>query len=79
MSGYAVVVKIDEPGAPTDKARFAAEAGLHGDIFEVAFAVVAVEAGGLVLEMGLHEVDVAVEIVVAHARRPCRPSVRHRC
>jgi hypothetical protein len=61
----AVVVQIHEPGSPTDEATLRTETGLGGNILKLAFSVVAIEAGGLVLEVRLDHVEVAVEVVVS--------------
>ena len=63
--GIAVIVEVDQSGAPTDEAAFAAETGAKRYVFEFSLAIVAVEASGLVYEVGLHQVDVTVEIVVS--------------
>ena len=70
----AVVVEIDDAGAPADVARLDADARADRDVVEVALAVVAIEHVGVVGEVRLEDVEVAVEIVVADARRPCRPA-----
>ena len=64
-SGMAVVVEVDDPGAPADVARLHAEPRRPRHVVEVPLAVVVVEAVGVVGEMRLEEVEVPVEVVVA--------------
>ena len=63
----AVVVEVDEAGSPADEATVDGESCLVGDVVEVALAVIAIESRGLVVEMRAHDVEVAVEVVVADA------------
>ena len=50
--GPAVVVEVHDARAPADEAALAVDAGGGGHIVKLAFAVVAVEAGGLVADSG---------------------------
>ena len=63
----AVVVEIDDAGAPPYIASFDAQAGADGDVVEVPFPVVAVEDIGIVGEVRFEDVEVSVEVVVADA------------
>ncbi len=72
--GKPVVVQIDDARAPADEPRLHADARADREIVEVALAVVAVQDVGVVGEMRLEDIEVAVEIVIADRRRPCRPA-----
>ena len=65
--GQAVVVEIDHARAPADIARLDANAGADRHVVEVALAVVAIEHIRIVGKMGLEDVEIAVEVVVADA------------
>ena len=62
--GMAVVVHVGEHGPPAERVRIDAEAGFEGDVGEGAVAVVVVEGGGVVGEIGLEEVEVAIAVIV---------------
>ena len=62
--GPAVVVDVGEHGAPAEGVGVDAEAGWEGYVGEGAVAVSVVEGGGVVGEVGLEEVEVAVAVVV---------------
>ncbi len=62
--GPAVVVDVGEHGAPAEGIGVDGEACGEGHIGEGAVAVVVVEGGGVVGEVGLEEVEVAVAVVV---------------
>src|SRR6185437_7956872 len=69
--GPAIVVDVDEHGAPAEFVGVDAETGRIGYVVEGAVTVGVVEGGGVVGEIGLEDVQVAVAVVVgdrgAHA------------
>ena len=72
--GPAVVVDVGEHGAPAERVGVDAEAGCEGYVGEGAIAVVVVEGGGVVGEVGLEDVERAVAVVVGWRWSPCRPA-----
>ena len=71
------VVEVDEGVAPADVGNAGVgDAGLMRDVGEVEVAVVAIEGGVLVAEVGDGDADPAVVEVVAERRRPCWPARR---
>ena len=70
--GPAVVVEIEEAAAPAEKLRVRAEAGGEGGVFEGAAAEIVIERRSVAGEIGFHEVEIAIEIIIgggnAHAR-----------
>ncbi len=58
--GPAVVIEIEEAGAPTKKAGVAAQAGLEGHVFEVVVAQVAVKRGSVAGEIGFDDFESAI-------------------
>ena len=69
--GPTVVVEIEKHGAPAEVLGVQAETRGVGDVVESAVAIVAVERGGVVGEVGFENVEAAVAVVVggrgAHA------------
>src|SRR5262249_16814041 len=63
----AIIIKIEDPGAPSDETGLDAEAAANGAIVEGAFAVVAIENAGVIGEMRLENIQVAVQIEIADA------------
>ena len=70
--GQAVVVQIDDARPPSHVSCLDAKSGADRDVVEVAVAVVPIQHVGVVGEVGLENIEVPVEIVVAdrdaHAR-----------
>src|SRR5690348_12262813 len=62
--GPAVVIKVEEHGAPAEVFGVEAEAGGESNVVESAVAVVAVERGSVVREIGFEDVEVAVAVGV---------------
>src|SRR5215469_14578630 len=65
----AVVVEIHESDSPAEEPRIPPETRLIGHIFESKVALVAIERRGIAREVGLHDVKLAVAIVIG-----CRDS-----
>ena len=72
--GPAVIVEVEEHRAPSQILRVQAESGGEGDVVECAVAVVAIEGGGVVGEIGFEDVELAVAIEVGDGRCPCQPA-----
>src|SRR5579883_864428 len=70
--GQAVVIQVHNAGAPADEPRLDAQPGAARHIQKHALAVVAVEHGQIVLEVGLENVEVTVGVVVADAQPHAR-------
>src|SRR6185369_7787832 len=62
-----VVVQIHDTGAPAYVAGLYADTGSASYVFEVGFAIVAIQTVRVFAEMRLEQIDVAVEIVIADA------------
>ena len=70
----AVVVEVRDADAPADVARLDAEPGREGDVAEIALAVVDVQRRRVVGEVGLEDIEIAVQLEVADRQTPCRPA-----
>src|SRR5580704_16807362 len=62
--GPTVIVEIEKHGAPAEILGVQAEAGVKSDIVEGAIAVVAIERGSVVGEIGFENVQVAVAVEI---------------
>src|ERR1700722_3144234 len=62
--GPAVIVEVEEHGAPAEVFGVEAQAGGIGDVVESAVAVVAIESGGVVGEICFEDVELAVAVVI---------------
>ena len=62
--GPAIAVEIEEHSAPAEVFGVESEAGGVGDVVESAVAVVTIESGGVVGEIGFEDVEFAVAVVV---------------
>src|SRR5689334_11877581 len=63
----AVVVEIEESGAETDILAVYSEPSLQTRVLKRSVAIVAIECRDLVREVGAHDVERAVAIIVAYA------------
>ena len=62
----AIVIDVDEADAPAEQARIDAEACLVGAIVERAVAEIHKERIGIAGEIGLHDIEHAVAVVIAN-------------
>ncbi len=69
--GPAVVVEVEESAAPAEILGVQAQSGLKGGVLEVRATLVVIQGWSVAREIGFHDVEIAVEIVVggrdAHA------------
>src|SRR5438552_703315 len=63
----AVIVQIDDPCPPSDEACLDAQSAAYGQVFKGGLAVVAIEDMGVVGEVSLEDIQVAIQIEVADA------------
>src|SRR6266567_2098065 len=66
--GPAVVVEIEKRDAPAEVLRVEPESRGEGFVVERAVAIVAVERGGIVGEIGFEQVEFAVAVIVGNGR-----------
>src|SRR5207249_10647892 len=62
-----VVIQIDDARTPPDVTRLDAQASPYGYVLEISFTFVAIKDVGVVGEMRLENVQIAVEMVIADA------------
>ena len=62
-----VVIQIDDARTPPDVTRLDAQTSPYGYVLEISFTFVAIKDVGVVGEMRLENVQIAVEIVIADA------------
>ena len=70
--GQAVVVQVHDAGAPAHEARFHAQAGAARNVLKEALAIVAIEHGQFVAEVGFDNIEVAIGVEVADAQPHAR-------
>src|SRR5712671_5706096 len=70
--GPSVIIEIEKHGAPAEELGVQAESSSIGDIVESAVAIVAIQRGGVVGEISLENIELAVSVVIGHRRaHPC--------
>ena len=74
MSGQPSLSRSTMPAPQPDEARLHAEPGSCGHVVEIALAIVAIEDVGVFGEVGLEEIEMAIEIDSRRRRRPSRPA-----
>src|SRR5207244_5536479 len=62
----AVIVQIHNSRAPADVSGFNSQASANGHIVKIALAVIAVKNISIVGEIGLEDIQVAVQVIVAN-------------
>ena len=65
--GIAIVIQIDDAGAPADVTGIDCEARRSGEVVEVSLAVIVIKAVGVLGEVGFEQIEMTVEIIVANA------------
>ena len=72
--GPAVVVEIKKSASPSQELRVRAQSGCERRVFEGCVAQIVIERGRVAREIRLHQVQIAVEIVIS--RGDSHPSLR---
>ena len=62
--GPAVVVEVKPAATPSQVLRVQAEPGLEGCVFEAPVALVVIEGRRVTGKVGLHDIEVAIEVVI---------------
>src|SRR5690242_17896360 len=63
--GKPVVIEINDPRSPRHKSRFDSDARANCAVLEKTFAIVLVQNAGIVRQMGLEDIEMPVEIIIA--------------
>src|SRR2546428_6150834 len=65
--GMAVIIEIDDAGAPTHETRLHAQAACDRHVLEKILPLIAVEDAGVIGEMRLENIEIAIQVEVARA------------
>ena len=64
--GMTIVIQIDYSGAPANKTGLNSNTSAAGDIIKIALTVIVIKNAGVVGKVGLEEIEMSVEIIIAN-------------